>query len=121
MQLPNILNMALGLVGRQYFDFYAFIDRSENAIGYDVARYANPQTICGQIQAVQRNLYSVYGLDLQKNYITIYLSQDAFNVARDISGDQIIFAGDKYQCLSNVPWFKINGWVSILAVQIPND
>lgn len=118
--LPNILNMAMQLTGAQSFTYYPYIDRAKNDIGNYVARFGTPVQICGQIQAVPRSIYTLYGLDFQKDYITVYISQDAFDVARDITGDQFVFANNKYQCLSNVPWYDMNGWVSILAVRIPN-
>ncbi len=46
------------------------------------------------------------------------MSKDIEDVTRDVSGDQIQFAGNTYQVLSVTPWFAINGWDGILSVQI---
>lgn len=116
----NILNQALRVLGKQSFDYYAFVSRTPNSIGQDIATYANPVTSQGSVQAVPRSLYQLYGLDLQKNYINVYVSQAVLDVTRDVSGDQVVFNGHRYQCLSVTAWSAMDGWNAVLCVQIPN-
>ncbi len=115
----NILNAALSIIARQSFDYYAFQSRTPNAIGQDVATYAAPVTLTGSVQPVPRNLYQIYGLDFDKYYLTFYVSQAVMDVARDVSGDAMVFNGNYYQCLQKTDWFPQDDWVSVLAVQVP--
>lgn len=114
----NILNMAMRIVGKQSFDYYAFLSRTPNSVGQDIATYASPVTLQGSVQAVPRTLYQQYGLDFQRNYINIYASQTIIDVSRDVSGDQILFNGNTYQCVSVTPWNAIDGWNAVLCVQL---
>ncbi len=116
--LPNLLNMALSVVGSQQFQYIQFISRTENEIGQDIAAYDYPATLSGQVQAVPRELFERYGLDFQKNYLMFYVSKEILDVTRDVSGDQIEFAGQRYQCISQTNWVPINGWTGVIAVQI---
>ncbi|MHC5539495.1 phage collar protein [Singulisphaera rosea] len=113
--------MATRLIATQAFDYYAFDCRTPNAIGLDVAVYKTPVTLRGSIQPVPRSLYQAYGLDFQKNYINVYVSQAITDISRDVSGDQIVFEGNPYQCVSKTPWVGIDGWDAVLCVAITKD
>lgn len=115
----DILKTALSVIGRSSFDYYAFTGRTTNSVGQYQSAYAAPITLMGSAQAVPRNVYEQYGLEFQKNYLKFYASQDAIDVSRDTSGDMIVFNGFNYQILSITPWYNIDGWVEILAVQVP--
>lgn len=114
----NILNMAFGAIARQTVMYYQYDSRTLNDVGQDVTSYLTAVSITGSWQPVPRNLYRVYGLDMQKDYFTFYTSNDVLDLQRDVSGDQIVFGGDKYQCQSNNDWYKIDGWKAILCVRI---
>jgi hypothetical protein len=114
----NILNMAMGVIGRQSFEYNPFLIRKTNEIGQDVAIYDTPQILSGSVQPVPRSLYQQYGLDLDRYYINFYVSKNVMDVARNVSGDQIVFNGNHYQCLSKTDWSPQDGWVAVLAVQI---
>lgn len=121
MKIPgaNILNVALSVIASQSFQYYAFLDRTANEIGLDVTSYKSPVMLRGSVQPVPRNLYSDYGLDFDRYYVNFYLSKNALDVERDVSGDQITFNSRKYQVLSKTDWFAMDGWVALLTVQIP--
>lgn len=116
--LGNLLNVALSVVGRQSFNYIAFTSRTPNAVGQDVATYAAPVALTGSVQPVPRSLYQQYGLDFQRDYLIFYVSQNAIDVTRDVSGDQMQFNGNLYQCVSETDWFPMNGWTAILCVKI---
>ena len=118
MQIPNLLNMAMTVVGKQPFNYIKFLSRETNSIGVDVANYAAPLATYGQVQPVPRDLYQQYGLDFQKNYLTVYVSKEILDIQRDVSGDKIQFAGKNFQCLSETDWFPMDGWTSVLCAQI---
>lgn len=117
----NLLNMALTVIAKQTITYYRFASRALNDIGQDVTTYQDPIFIVGSFQPVPRTLYEQYGLDLQKDYFTFYTSTDNYDVRRNVSGDQIAFNGDRYQCESNNEWFALDGWNGILCVKIGED
>lgn len=114
----NILSMALRVIGKQCFQYYAYTSRTLNSIGLYDAIYAPPIPLSGSVQPVPRDLYERYGLDFQRNYINVYLQRSVIDVSRDVSGDQIVFNGVTYQCLSKTPWDAIDGWDAVLCVQV---
>lgn len=116
----NILQAALQVIARSSFCYYAFESRTPNAVGQDVTTYAAPVTLQGSVQPVPRSLYQQYGLDFQRNYVNVYVSQTVLDVTRDVSGDQILFNGRTYQCVSVTPWSAIDGWSAVLCVQVPS-
>ena len=121
MTIPgqNILNQALSILGRQSFGYYAFQARETNAVGQDIATYVPPVLLTGSVQPVPRNLYQAYGLDMDRYYVNFYVSQNVLDIDRDISGDQIEFGGKRFQCISKTDWFPQDGWIAMLAVEVP--
>lgn len=117
----NLLNMALRIIARQGLVYYKAEGRTQNSIGQDVTIYDAGTTIVGSWQPVPRNLYRPYGLDLQKDYFTFYTSNNLIDIARDVSGDQIAFNGQRYQCESNNDWYEMDHWKGILCVHIGPD
>ena len=119
-QIPgmNILNMALAVIAKQTIQYYQYTGRALNDLGQDVATYAAPVDIFGSWQPVPRNLYVVLGLDLQKDYFTFYSSNNILDITRDVSGDQLMYDGRRYQVESNVDWYNLDGWKGILCVNI---
>src|SRR5580692_4896145 len=97
----NLLNMALTIIAKQTLSYYQFVSRAPNAVGQDLTVYADPVNLVGSWQPVPRHLYDIYGLDLQKDYFTFYSSNNILDIQRDISGDQLIFMGKRYQVVSN--------------------
>ena len=116
----NVLSMALTVIAPQTVLYYAFQGRVTNAAGLDVATYATPvEDSQGSVQPVERKLYQQFGLDLRKSYVNWFVSRAILDVARDVSGDQFVYAGSRYQCQSITNWKSQDGWVQVLAVEIP--
>lgn len=114
----NVLNMALSVIARQTITYYQYLGRTLNNVGQEVSSYAAGQVVTGSFQPVPKNLYTTYGLDLQKSYFTFYVSSNLLDVHRDVAGDQIVFNNFRYQCESNNDWFAIDGWKGVLCVLI---
>lgn len=114
----NILNMALTLIAKQSVNYYRFLSRSTNSVGQYVAVYDAAQIVVGSFQAVPRQLYQQYGLDLQKSYSTFYTSNDILDIERNVSGDQIGYAGRRYQVESDNDWYAQDGWKGVLCVDM---
>ena len=114
----NILKMASQLIVFQTIQYYQYESRALNDVGQDVTTYLAVVNIIGSWQPVPRNLYPIYGLDLQKDYFTFYTSNNLLDVTRDVSGDQLAFQGRRYQVESNNDWFQLDGWKGILCVDL---
>lgn len=117
----NLLKTALSVIGNQSFYYYRFLARSSNPNGQYVTIYNPPARLNGSIQPVPRTLYDVYGLDLQKHYITLFVSADVLDISRDISGDLIMYRGQMYQSLSKTKWFQQDGWGSVIFAQVQDQ
>ncbi len=116
----NLLATALTLLGRQSFQYYAFLERVLQPNGLDLASYAAPVSLSGSVQPVPRSLYQAYGLDFDRYYLTFYVSRSVMDVTRDVSGNALTFNGNYYQCIQKTDWFPQDGWVGVLAVQVPS-
>lgn len=117
----NLLNMAFRVIAKQTVLYYQYQARAQNNIGQDITLYSPAQTIKGSFQPVPRKLYEAYGLDLQKSYFTFYAPKNILDVKRDVSGDQISFQNNRYQCESNNDWFGMDGWVGVLCVYVKEE
>jgi hypothetical protein len=73
----------------------------------------------GSIQAVNKQVYQNLGLDYQKNYIAIFVSADLIDLGRNQSGSIVEWQGKAWQLTTETDWFKIDGWVKVLAVEVP--
>ena len=114
----NILNAALTVIAATPVTYYVNTGRVTNEIGQDVASFAAPITVYGSLQAVPRDKYEYMGLDLQKNYVYFYTSKTVTDLQRDKSGDRFEYNGHLFQCESETDWHFIDGWCSVLCVNI---
>lgn len=123
MMVPgsNLLNQAMALISKQCFYYQQFISRATNSIGQDVSTYASSVTMWGSAQPVPRQLFEAYGLDFQRRYQMFYVPQNMNDIARDVAGDLIIYGSRTYECISKTEWFAADGWISVLAVEIPSS
>lgn len=122
MQVPgsNLLNMALRVIAKAQFSYYAFYTRALQGNGQYLSSYSPPVALSGSAQPVPRNLYTQNGLQFDKLYYHFFVPQNVIDVQRDVSGDLMFFNGHTFQCLSITPWFAVDGWVEILAVKVQN-
>jgi len=120
MSVPgsNLLNLALTVIAPQTVTYYKALQRTLNDVGQDVTLYAPAVYIQGSFQPISKSLYEVYGLDFQKTYAVFYTPTNVIDVQRDVSADQIIFDGKRYQCESNNNWYPVDGWVGVLCVMV---
>ena len=120
MMVPgcNALNMGLSYVQKQTVQYYQYDSRTENIVYQDVTTYAAPISIQGSLQPVTRTMKYQYGLNLQNDYYTFYAPKKILDVARDISGDQIVALGRRFQVESANDWYAIDGWVGVLLIDI---
>lgn len=121
MNVPgsNILSLALTAIRPQTLQWQAFVTRERNATGAWVSSYLDPVDIWGSMHPVNKKLYQTLGLDLAKNYQTLYTSADVRVTARDRRGDLVLFAGSTWECESDQNWAAVDGWRKILCVEVP--
>lgn len=115
----NNLNLALSVIARQTVSYWRYLSRTTNAIGLDVSTYADPVDITGSLQAVPRSAYKELGLDLTRNYVRFFTSNDLIDIKRDVSGDRISYAGKYYNVLSATDWYAVDGWLEVLCIEVP--
>ena len=117
----NLLRMASTMIVQQNLSYYQAENRTLNSIGQYVTTFAAPIKMRGSWQPVPRQLYEVYGLDLQKDYFTFYTSNNVLDLDRDITADQVAFNGELFQVESGNDWFALDGWKGVLCVRIGAD
>lgn len=115
----NLLNLALQAITPTTVSYYAYVTRETNAIGFRVTEFAEPVDIIGSLQPVPRMLYQQLGLDFTKNYVMFYSSQPIKDVTRDRTGDQLGYAGKRYQVEAANDWHSIDGWNGVICVEVP--
>lgn len=123
MNVPgsNLLAYALTVICPDSFVLHRFTGKTTNTIGLDVSAYAAPETFQGSIQAVGRRLYADMGLDFTRRYISIWVSTNIDDLYRGRAGDQVTWNGTRWQVIDENDWHPIDGWDSIIAVQVPES
>lgn len=122
----NLLSIAFRAIAPIKVQYLQFQSRALNAVGQYISAYAAPVDVMASVQAVSRGAYKQFGLDFQKNYVAIYVSVDAVDIDRNVTGDKFILPdGRIYQLENQDDWFGadggwqgINGWVGLLAVKV---
>jgi hypothetical protein len=120
MSVPgsNLLSQALTVIVSQTITYYKWNTRTVNEVGQYVSTYDAPIDIRGSFQPVPKSLYTAYGLDLQKEYYTFFTLNDLLDINRDVSNDQIVFNGIRFQCESDVEWFAVDKWKAVLCCKL---
>jgi hypothetical protein len=116
----NLLNRAMRLIQFTPISYYQWKTRTLNSARQWVATYMPPVTVQASVQAVARNTYVQLGLDLQRNYVNVFVSKDVVDLARDVSGDQFVFDNRLFQIETQTSWFLRDGWAEAMAVEVSN-
>lgn len=116
--LGPLLTLAQRIIPPQAVSYYAFTGDTKNAAGVLVPAYAALATIKGNVQAVARNMYEELGLDLQKNYVTVYTNQPLRDLKRGGGVDRIAYGGRLYEVESNTDWVSQDGWLGSVCVDV---
>ena len=73
LNLLPIAMAATAILGcNKQFTFYKFSGSELDEYGRDIPAYADPIVYTGSIQAVPNKMYEQMGLDLDKNYKTVF-------------------------------------------------
>lgn len=121
MSVPgsNLLNQALSLIAAQPVMLRRFTGRTVNSIGEYVNTWAAGVAIVGSVQAVPQRMYEQLGLDWNRDYVTLYTSEQVIEVNRDGTGDRLVYGGRHYLCESLTDWYGQDGWNAVIAVHVP--
>lgn len=114
----NLLAMALTAIAPAPVTYYQYSGRTLESTGNYSSTFASGVVLQCSVQAVDKSAYVAYGLDLQRQYITIYMRAGAVDLARDYSGDQVMWNTKRYQLVAESDWFAMDGWVGVRAVQL---
>ncbi|AZD85007.1 hypothetical protein KS461_10075 [Pseudomonas chlororaphis] len=114
----NLLNIALGVIGTQAATWHQAIGRTENKLGQLVADYADPVTVQGSMQSVDRMKYQALGLDLAKSYYNFYASTPIDGIARGESPDLIDYNGRRHEVVNVLNWSPQDGWRGVMIVDV---
>lgn len=119
----NLLDDAFLNIDTYPVNVYRYLGRTLNAIGILAPSYEpEPVTIEASCQAVSLNSYVQLGLDFNKKYINVYLSDDLGIFGRDMAGDKITVGSKQYEVHSDLDWFEFDGWKGVMcvALTVPN-
>lgn len=118
----NVLNIAMRATAplgcNRKFQLYKYIGSAVDAMGRDVPQYAEPVEYVGSLQPVQNKLYQQLGLDLAKNYRTLYCSALIEGLAENAQPDRIVYMGKTYETVENQVWFETNGWTKAIVCEL---
>lgn len=114
----NILNMALGLIGRKTVMWRAFNGRTQNALGNWVVTYKPDVVLSGSWQSDPTDRVKALGYDSSKSYRRFFVSAPVDGVNRGTSPDLLIADGRKYEVVSTDDWTAQDGWVSLICVDV---
>lgn len=118
MSVPgsNLLAQALTALGQQAVVYRRCTSRTTDAAGRQVSVYATPVTVYGSFQAVNTDLLTSYGLDMNKQYATFFASAQFNEPNRDQSPDAFDYGGRRWIAVTSVDWYAQDGWNSVLVV-----
>ena len=118
----NILNIAMKATNplgcNRPFTLYKYKRSILDEMGRDVAQYDGGVEYIGSIQPVQNKLYEQLGLDLTKNYKTLYCSTLIEGLAEQAQPDRIIYDGLTYETVENQVWYESNGWTKAIICEV---
>lgn len=120
MNIPNLLDIALGVIGGQTVIWKKFANRTQNARGQWITTYTD-EPVEGSWQPVDSRTIKELGLDTAKRYHNLYTSNPVDNVNRGESPDLIVADGKRHEVVGNTDWYRQNGWRGILCVEVGNE
>lgn len=103
------------------FKFYKFKGSTLDELGRDIPEYFDPASYTGSIQAVPNRIYEQLGLELDKNYKTIFCPELMRSLAESTQSDIIEYDGKKYQIIENKNYYETNGWTKALVAELKNE
>ncbi len=121
MNIGNILNVALNIIGTSKFEFRKFVGKSVDEFGIPHVEYGPWTAHRGSVQPgivssfggknISEKDYKEMGLDWTRSHITVWLSGvDVKTVYKQDAADQIRYRGRVYNLIQSADWIEENGW-----------
>ncbi|URG13035.1 hypothetical protein B2_42 [Stenotrophomonas phage B2] len=120
LNIPNLLNIALGVIGGQEVRWRRFKSREQNGRGEWIATY-DELPIFGNFQPLDLKTIKTLELDVGQDYHVLYTSQPLQGVNRGTSPDLIVVGGAVYEILHGADWYHQNGWTSPICVRVTDE
>lgn len=98
--------------------YYQYNGTKTDTMGRDIPDYLDPITLWASVQAVSNKTYQELGLDLNKNYKTIWAEHPLYSIAERKQPDRIIYDNLIFQLVENRKWSETNGYTRALIVQV---
>ncbi len=98
--------------------YYQYNGTTTDSMGRDIPDYLDPITLWASVQAVSNKTYQELGLDLNKNYKTIWAEHPLFSIAERKQPDKILYDNLTFQIVENRKWSETNGYTRALIIQI---
>ncbi len=118
----NLLPIAMAatqILGcNKQLEFYKYLGSVLDDMGRDVPAFADPVIITGSVQAVPNRIYEQLGLDLNKNYKTVFSTELLQSIAEGIQPDRLVYDSRTYEIVENKNWYETNGYTKILMVEL---
>lgn len=115
----NLLRMAMGPIAAQMpLQWRAWLSSTTNEVGDIVDVHDDPVDIVGSMQPVNRTLYHEFGLDMSKEYQSLFTSSDVRVVDEDRGGDVILWDGHQWLAETDTNWRGADGWRKVLCVRV---
>jgi len=114
----NLLSIALSVIGTQTVQHLMTTGRTQNAVGAWVTTYADPVPLQVSWQPVESKKYEQLGLDMAKDYHSIWMRSQAVAISRGESPDRFIYGGRLHEAVDPKDWFSQDGWVEVLVIDI---
>ena len=115
--LPNLLEMALGVLPTVTFKYRHFNGSFVNEMRVKTADYTEWENCVGMVQPVQQSAYKDLGLDTSKRYVNAWGSIPLKTLTNQEQPDQILYDGMIYNIISVNEWNQYNGWANVTAVE----
>lgn len=113
----NILALALSVIQPTSIEYYSFVSRQLNSIGLEESTFSAPEVIKGSVQAMPLAEYNNLGLDLSREYVTLFAQKDMHNSGRDRENDYFMWDGYRWDVVNVTAWKAIDGWSQVIAVK----
>lgn len=120
LNLPNLLNLAMGVIGGQEVRWRRFKSRTQNGRGEWITEY-DEIPIIGNWQPLDLKTVKTLELDVGQDYHTLYTSQPMAGVNRGTSPDQIVVGVAVYEVLHGPDWYGQNGWTAPICVRVSDE
>lgn len=120
INLPNLLNLALGVIGGEEATWKKFVGRTQDGRGKWISEYES-FPVFGSWQPVSDRRIKELALDMNKRYRTFWSSNPMEGVNRGTAPDQIIYMGEVFEITGGPGWYDQNGWVEIICVGVGNE